>query len=139
MKNSTAQKFNIKGFTLIETLIASLILTLATITVCGSMAGYIDDSRKNRNYEQAWELLDQQLTIIEAMGLEFFIEQDRTQGQLETAFMAYQWQIYAEQSQYDNLYRVDAVLAWPADQPQRHISLTTFMTVSQEFAASNEL
>ncbi len=55
---------NRKGFSLIEAIIAAVILSFAVMALSGICTRSLTSVRTNRDYEQAWEVLDRQLETI---------------------------------------------------------------------------
>ncbi|MHC4485650.1 MAG: type IV pilus modification PilV family protein [Planctomycetota bacterium] len=67
-------KRNNRGFTLVETVAASAILCGAVLTVGAISTRSLSGTRLNRRYEMATALIDKQLSLIDYVGIDEFIE-----------------------------------------------------------------
>ena len=106
---------NNNGFTLIEVVIAAVLLSMAVIVVCTLSTRSLTAVKSNREYEFAWELLDNQLTMIDAVGIEDFINAGQMSGDFgeeENGKAAHRWQVWVTEKEADSLYRVDITVSW---------------------------
>ncbi|NQT03238.1 MAG: prepilin-type N-terminal cleavage/methylation domain-containing protein, partial [Planctomycetes bacterium] len=71
---------NKKAFSLIETLVASAILSGAVLTLGAISTMSLSGTRLNRRYEVAASLLDKQLNLIDYVGIDEFIELGQMEG-----------------------------------------------------------
>ena len=118
------------GFTLLEALVASMILGMAVVALIAINTRCQARTRLNRQYEQAWQALDRQLTMIEAMGIEEFITQGIMEGEIsneaeEKAQTLYSWEVETQSEEIDNLYRVNITVRWVTDNKPHVISAAT--------------
>ena len=126
---------NRKGFTLLEALVASVVLGMAVVTLSGMSTRCISQIRLNQQYEQAWGILDRQLAVIGVMGIEEFIIQGIMEGEIgpegkesgEANELMYHWQVQTESEQIDNLYKVDITVQWVMDKKRHTISAATLL------------
>ncbi len=124
-----------KGFTLLEALTASVILGMAVVTLSGISTRCISQIQLNQQYEQAWQILDRQLTMIGAMGIEEFIMQGTMEGEINSVAKEsdeanepmYYWQVQTSSEPIDNLYKVDITVQWVMDKKGHTISATTLL------------
>ena len=107
---------NNNGFTLIEVVIAALLLSMVVIVVCTLSTRSLTAVKSNREYEFAWELLDNQLTMIDAVGIEDFIDAGQLSGgfgeEEENDKAGHRWQAWITEKEADYLYRVDVTVSW---------------------------
>ena len=106
---------NNSGFTLIEVVIAALLLSMVVIVVCTLSTRSLTAVRSNREYEFAWDLLDNQLTMIDSVGIENFVEAGQLSGgfgEEEKSDTGHRWQVWITEEEADNLYRVDITVSW---------------------------
>ena len=106
---------NRKAFSLLETIVASLLLSSGVGTLCALSTRSLTAVKSNREYEHAWELLDRQLTFIDYMGIEEFIELGQTSGRFgeeDDKGQAYFWEAEIEEGTSDYLYHVDITVFW---------------------------
>ena len=123
---------NRKGFSLIEMIVASIVLSLAVVSVCAVSTKSMAAVKSNRDYEVAWDLLDRQFTIIDYMGIEEFIEEEQLSGQFEGSEdeIVHYWTAEYEEGEYDNLYNLDITISWGASNRLRSISASTILNGS---------
>ncbi len=103
------------GFTLVEALAASVILALVVATVSGLSGKSIAQARKSSHYQQAWQMLDRQMTMISNMGVEDFLIQGVTSGELPApggAETTYYWQAEMTDLDMDDLYDLTVMISW---------------------------
>ena len=100
------------GFNLIETMVASVILSGAVLTVGAISTNALTDTRLNRHYEVAASVIERQLTLIDYTGIDEFIETDQTEGFFEEAEPGYRWEVATEYQGTDNLYLVTITVTW---------------------------
>ncbi|MCF7955630.1 MAG: prepilin-type N-terminal cleavage/methylation domain-containing protein [Phycisphaerae bacterium] len=118
---------NNKGFSLIEMIVASIILSLAVVSVCAVSTKSMTAVRSNREYEIAWDLLDRQLTMIDYVGIEEFINQGQMEGHFgdEDSEGTHYWSAKCEEGEYDYLYNLQLTVTWGSENAPRSISVST--------------
>ena len=124
------------GFTLIEALVACVVLSAAVVTISGISTRCLNQTRLNMEYEQAWQSLDRQLKMIDVIGIEEFVRQGITEGDIEGEGDSegndqdqsrYHWDVQTEREEIDNLYRVKLTIQWNSDNKVRSVSVMTFL------------
>jgi len=100
------------GFNLVETMVASVILSGAVLTVGAISTNALTDTRLNQHYEVAASVIERQLNLIDYMGIDEFIETGQTEGMYEEAEPGYHWQVTTEYQGSDNLYLVTITATW---------------------------
>lgn len=123
-------KRNSKGFSIIEMVASSTLLSLAVVSLCSIGMRSMTGVKANREYEQAWQILDRQLTMIDYIGIGPFVELGQTDGQIgdegeETS--VYDWNVMVEEGEYTGLYNVGIVISWGPDKKRRSISAATML------------
>jgi len=103
---------NNKGFTLIEALVSCVILTGALVTLSAVNTRSMTNIRLNRQRDLAWQILDRQLTTIESMGIDQFVDQGITSGEIEESDLTYNWDVEINSEDIDNLYQVNITVRW---------------------------
>ena len=101
-----------RGFTLVEAILASVILCGSVLALTALSNRAMSQTRLNRQYEQAAMLADRQLTSIDAIGVETFIELGQTEGVYEQIEPGYQWKVVTQGQDIDNLYLVNITVSW---------------------------
>jgi hypothetical protein len=100
------------GFSLIETLVAGTILSGTVLAVLATSTRSIGTTRLNRQYEKAASLAEKQLTLIDFLGIDEFIEAGRLEGLSQESEPAYHWQVETEYQDIDSLYRLTMTVMW---------------------------
>ena len=120
-------KRNKKGFSLIETLVASAILSGAVITIGAISTMSVSGTRLNRRYEMAASLLDKQLNMIDYIGIDEFIDIGQMEGEFEGYEPAYRWEVVTEYQDIDSLYLVTITVSWVDGNRPYSISANTML------------
>lgn len=130
-----------KGFSLIEMLVASLLLSAAVVVLCAVGTRSMTGVKLNRQYEMAWDLLDRQLTMIDYMGVEEFLEMRQMSGQFDVEGVggaAYRWQAAIEEGDLDNVYVVSLSISWGVGGRGGHVSAATVLNGQEASETSDE-
>lgn len=117
-----------KGFSLIEVIVASIILSGAVVALCAVGNKSMTGVKRNRDYEVAWELVDRQLTMIDYIGIEEFIEMGQLDGQFgneDEPGPVHYWSVQAEEGDVDNIYDVRLTISWGSRTRPRSIAAST--------------
>ncbi len=120
-------KINKKGFSLIETLVASAILSGAVLTVGAISTSSLSGTRLNRQYEVATLLIDKQLSLIDYVGIDEFVELGQMEGDFEEIEPGYHWEVVTEYQDIDSLYLVTITVSWINGKRPYSISVDTML------------
>jgi len=101
-----------KGFTLVEVIAASVILCGAVMLVGRVGTQAMTGTKLNRRYEMACSVVDRQLTLIDYVGIDAFIEGGETEGQSDDLGYTFNWQVETEYLELDSLYLVKITVSW---------------------------
>lgn len=115
------------GFTLVETVLGAGILAFAVIMLVAGTTRALAGARLNRQRELAAALLDRQLTMIDYIGIEEFIEFGQTEGEFDEYEGRYGWQVVAEPQLIGNLYKVSMTVSWLDGNRPYSISVDTML------------
>jgi len=115
------------GFNLIETMVASIILSAAVLTVGAISTNALTDTRLNRHHEVAASVIERQLTLIDYTGIDQFIETDQTEGFFEQAEPGYRWEVTTEYQGTDNLYLVTITVTWMERSRPYNLTIQTML------------
>jgi len=118
---------NKKGFSLIETLVASAILSGAVLTLGAISTMSVSGTRLNRQYEVAASLIDKQLNLIDYVGIDEFIELGQLEGVFEGYEPTYYWEVVTEYQDIDSLYLVTITVSWLDGNRPHSISVDTML------------
>ena len=115
------------GFNLVEALVASMILSGAVLTLGAISTRALTDTHLNRHYEIAAALADKQLTLIDYMGIDEFIESGETEGFVDKIEPGYQWQVTTEYEGTDNLYLLTMTVTWMEGRRPHSLTVQTML------------
>jgi len=101
-----------KGFTLVETIVASTILCSAVLTITAVCSRALSSARINRQYETAIALINRQLSLIDYIGIDEFLEIGSMEGEFEDYSPQYTWEVVPLYQDIDNLYCITLTLSW---------------------------
>ncbi len=118
---------NKKGFSLIETLVASAILSGAVLTLGAISTMSVSGTRLNRRYEVAASLLDKQLNLMDYIGIDEFIDLGQMEGVFEGYEPTYHWEVVTEYQDIDSLYLVTITVSWVDGNRPYSISADTML------------
>lgn len=113
------------GFNLLETLVASMILSGTVVTVGALSTRAMQGITRHQAYETAVELAERQLRLIDYMGVDRFLELGQTDGFMEEPAPGYHWSVEAESMDYGLLYSVEVTISWADRGIPRSLSFRT--------------
>ena len=114
-----------KGFNLVETIVASIILSGAVLTIGAISTRSLTNTRMNRQYEIAASLIEKQLTLIDYVGIDEFIELGQMEGYFQEYEPGYYWEVATEYQDIDSLYLVTITVSWVENNHPYHLSVET--------------
>jgi Tfp pilus assembly protein PilV len=127
------------GFSLVETIVASMILSGSVLTLGAISTRALISTRLNRHYEVAAALIEKQLTMIEYTGIDEFVDMDQTQGVFEEFEPGYQWEVQTEYQGTDYLYRVTITVTWMEHNRPYHVTAETMLNGTGLITASGTI
>lgn len=118
-----------KGFTLVETIVASTILCGSVLTITAVCSRAMANTRLNRQYETALSLADRQLSLIDYVGIDEFIDLGSFEGDFEKkAYQPlYSWKATVQYETIDDLYYVTVTVNWTDNNRPYSISVDTML------------
>ncbi|MHC4543344.1 MAG: type IV pilus modification PilV family protein [Planctomycetota bacterium] len=120
-------KRNKRGFTLVETLTASAILSGAVLTLVAITTRSLTETRLNRHYEIAASIINRQLSLLDYTGIDEFIELGRADGVVEDFEPGYHWEVTTEYQGIDSLYLVTITVTWTERNRPYSVSVDTML------------
>jgi type II secretory pathway pseudopilin PulG len=114
-----------KGFNMVETIVASVILSGAVLTVGAISARSLNATRLNRQYEIAAALIDRQLSMIDYIGIDNFIERGQKEGFFDEYEPGFRWNVSTEYKDKDNLYLIKITVNWVERKRPYNITVDT--------------
>ena len=139
MRHPTKQN----AFSLIETVVATVILSGAVVALGAISTNVLRDSRLNRHYEIAASVIERQFTLIDVTGIDRFIEMNQTEGVFDQAEPGYRWRVETKYKDIDDLYLVTISVEWlEGMRPYRLVAQTmldgTSLTTAAPAASSEQ-
>ncbi len=116
-----------RGFNLVEALVATMILSGAVLTLGAIGTNALSGTRLHRHYEVAASLIDKQLSLIDYMGIDQFIQTGQMEGIVEEWEPGYQWRVTTEYQGVDNLYLVGITVSWLEGQRPYSVTAQTML------------
>ena len=132
---------NAKGFSLVEMVAASIILSGGVVALCTLNTSSFTAVRANRQLETAWAMLDRQLTVIDYMGMDEFLELKQFSGQIgptESNSTIYYWNAELTEGTSDNLYTIELSISWGPKGRMRTISAATVLNGTDDMLMEEE-
>ncbi len=118
-------KHHEKSFTLIETIAAALLLSVSVVILSGISVHSLRAGSSMMHYEQAWDLADRQLTMVDYMGVRQQILDGPTEGVFEGDGVEFDWKLEVSETTVDFLYDVKVTVGWVQQQRYRTIQAQT--------------
>jgi type II secretory pathway pseudopilin PulG len=118
---------NRTGFTLVEIICATIVFCGAVLSLGAIATRSLGSTKLNRQYELAASLADRQLTYIDYIGIEEFIEAGQTEGQFSDFEPTYYWKAATAYEGTDNLYQVVVTVSWLDRRRVHSVSLDTML------------
>jgi prepilin-type N-terminal cleavage/methylation domain-containing protein len=115
------------GFSLVETMVASVILSGAVLALGAISSNAVRDVSLNRHYEVAASVIERQFNLIDYVGIDAFIEQGQTEGVYEDMEPSYHWQVETEYQGIDGLYLVTITVNWLEGKRPRQLTAETML------------
>jgi type II secretory pathway pseudopilin PulG len=128
-----------KGFTLVETVVASVMLCGTVLVVGAISTRAVSGTRLNRQYETAALVADRQLKLIDYVGIDNFIESGQMEGVFEPAYggPAYYWTVATEDQDIDSLYLVTITVSWMDGNHPYNITVDTMLDGASVYATGS--
>jgi prepilin-type N-terminal cleavage/methylation domain-containing protein len=114
-----------KGFTLVEVIAASVILCGAVMLVGRVGTQAMTGTKLNRRYEMASSLINRQLSLIDYIGIDAFIEAGESEGQSDDLGYSFAWYVETEYQEIDSLYLVRITVSWAEGRRPYSLSVDT--------------
>jgi len=127
---------NKRGFTLVETIVASTILCGAVLTIGAICSRSLTATRLNRRYETAFTLIDRQLSLIDYIGIDEFIAIGQMEGSFEDYAPGYTWRVVTQYEDIDSLYRVSITVSWLEHNRPHNVRVETMLDGISLYASS---
>ena len=118
-------KRNKKSFTLVETIAAALLLSLSVVVLAGISVHSLRTAQSITINEQAWDLVDRQLNMVDYIGVRKYILSGPTEGKFEGEGATFDWKLSISEATLDFLYEVTVTVGWIEQQRYKKIQAQT--------------
>jgi len=105
--------------------VATMVLTGALVALQGIVNRCLYRVRFNEEHERAWQILDRQMTAIDALGIDRYMQEPLKSGDLEEDGITYHWQVDTVIESIDCLYEVTITIWWGSEFKPHVISAST--------------
>ena len=132
-----AKARNENGFTLLEALAASVILALTVASICALSMRSLSQVTLNRQYEKAWQIIDQQFCLLEDIGIMAFLAEGNMAGPVSDELnqggrTKYFWQAELNDEDMDNLYLVKFTISWQYKKKMESVCAVTMLNAQKD-------
>ncbi|MCP4708800.1 MAG: hypothetical protein GY869_09260 [Planctomycetes bacterium] len=108
---------------------ATVILAGGVVSVSALNSRCLKRTLLNQQMDRAWQLMDRQMTLIDAMGIETFVEQRITQGDMDDGNLIYTWEVAIGTHEIEGLYPVTMTVRWIRGNQPKMITSSTYFYV----------
>ncbi len=129
---------NRTGFTLAETLAASTILCGAVVTIAAISSQSMRSTKSNRQYEKAVLLAEQQMCMVDYIGIDDFAELGQAQGVFEGQEVEYSWAMTVQYLEIDGLYLVSLTVGWMDGVHPQSVTVQTMLNGTDPYPDEEE-
>lgn len=124
-------KNNHKGFTLIETILACVILCASVLVLGAITTRSLSAVGLNRQHQAAAALAEKQLVLIDYIGISDFLRSGHLEGDTKQQQTEYHWAVSAKHTGIDNLYEVKVTIGWTQRNRNYNVSVYTKLNGEQ--------
>jgi len=115
------------GFNLVEALVATMILSGAVLTLGAISTNALSSTRLHRHYEMAAAVVDKQLSLIDYVGIDAFLQAGQTEGIVEDQEPAFHWSVTTEYQGTDGLYLIAITVSWLEGNRPYNVTVQTML------------
>jgi general secretion pathway protein I len=123
------RKSSRRGFTLIEMIVATLLLAIAVVGALAAFASATQSSSTSERLHTVALLAQRRLTEVELQS--DTLSGGEQQGDFGEEFPEYRWRQVVEPTEYQNLYKVTLTVQWGPQTGPRERAFTTFIRSDQ--------
>lgn len=115
-----------RGFSLVETIVASVVLSGVVVTVGAISSRALVSTRLNREFEAAASVIDRQMAILQYAGVDQLVDAGGTmEGQVDDIPPGYHWAATTAYEGIDALYRVMITVTWASHNKAYSLAMET--------------
>lgn len=121
-----------RGFTLVETILASVILCAAVLALGAISSRSLMAMQLAEHKKVATALADRQMTLIDYIGIDEFVELGQMDGKVEHVEPEYRWQVTTESMEIDDLCKVNVTVSWAEWNRLYSVSVDTVLNTTEK-------
>ena len=121
------------GMTLIEALIATIILSGSILAVGAISTRCLNSVKDNQEYETAWQLVNNQFGELKSVEISKLVSLDDISGEFD-GYDNFRWQAKLKSHEIDGLYEIMLDVSWLSRGILRSVSAKTLVFESQNTA-----
>ncbi len=110
-----------------ETVIASMILSGAVLALGSISSHALVSTRLNQHYKAAAAIAEKQLSLLDFMGIDEFVESGTAEGLVEEVEPGYRWEITTDYQGTDSVYLVSIKVSWLEGKRPYDITVQTML------------
>ena len=104
---------------------ATMVLAASLASLQGIVSRCLYRVRVNEENARAWQVLDRQMTVIDAMGIDAYMQEPLKEGEIEEDGMLFNWRVDTSIESIDCMYEVTITIWWGPETKPHVISATT--------------
>ena len=112
---------------LLEVFFACLIFGLTATVLIKSSTQVFRHLHDNDIAAIAWEVMDQQLVLLESIGIDSILENNQTEGKVARENIEFYWNADTEEQDLSQLHRITLTVSWQQKEKNHFISASTFL------------
>ena len=116
-----------RGFTIVEALVAGMILSLAAVAIGSSLSRTFGSLQAAKEYQRAAELLDLTLTKIDMFGPDRLLLDKLTGGTFGPPDENFAWEAEIESLPDAHLYEIEVQITWQGPKARRSVTAKTYL------------
>lgn len=114
-----------KGYTLIEMLLASVVLCASVLTISAASTRPLKAAKQNSQYANALSVARKQFNLLDYVGVSNLQPDQTLAGSVNKAGVEYQWQIDRQLIENSGLYSVQVDVTWIVGKRPYSITIQT--------------
>lgn len=131
----TSRRFANPGFTLVEMIVATVLLTVGVVGALGAIHSAAQSTIQADGSQTAAILAQKQITELQLQPDQ--LTGGDQQGDFGDDYPGYHWQQSLEATDYTNLFKVTVTITWGQTNDQRKRDFVTYLTTGQKLQQQN--
>jgi type II secretory pathway pseudopilin PulG len=116
-----------RGFTLIEALVAGVVLAMSALAIGGAIAQSLAATQLSRDYQQAAELSQQIMTRVDIIGPARLLLEGPLHGEFDPPMARFTWNLEIDERLVGHLFEIVLTVRWQSGDRERSIEVATLL------------